>query len=61
MYFNYTQEELRSYCRQNIENFEIWARNIIHEKMSANYGSDYINYKVSDENYLVKKEIREHV
>ena len=61
MYHDYTQEELRTFCRQNIENFEIWARNLIHEKMSANYGPDYINYKVSDENFLIKREIREHV
>lgn len=61
MFYQYTQEELRAFCRKNIENFEIWARNIIHEKMIANYGSDYINYKVSDENFLIKREIREHV
>ena len=61
MYHEYSQDELRSYCRQNIENLEIWARNFIHEKMTAAYGKDYINYKTSDEAYLIKKEIRDHV
>lgn len=61
MYSFYTQDELRLICRQNIENFEIWARNFIHEKMNAKYGPDYINYKFPDGNYLIKKEVRQHV
>lgn len=61
MYHSYTQDELRSYCKQNLENFEIWSRNLIHEKMLESYGVDYINYQKTDGNFLLKKELREHV
>ena len=61
MYHEYTQEELRSYCRKSIETLEIWARNLIHEKMVAEYGADYIGLKTSNNEPLVKKEICNHI
>lgn len=61
MYYEYTQEELRSYCRSCIESLEIWARRLIHEKMSEKYGENYIDKRLPDGSFLVKKEIREHV
>ena len=61
MYHSYTQEQLRAYCRNCIEAMEIWARRLIDEKMTAEYGSSYIFQKVSPENYLVKDKIRKHV
>ncbi len=61
MYHEYTQDELRSFCKQNIENLEIWARNLIHEKLTTKYGSNYIQYKTPEQKFLIKKEIRQHV
>lgn len=61
MYNNYTEEELRSLCRQNIESLEMWARRLIHEKFTDKYGNNYVNHKTSDENFLIKKEVREHI
>ena len=61
MYHEYTQDELRSYCRKSIENLEVWARDLIHEKMVAEYGTDYINMKISKDEPLVKKEIYNHI
>lgn len=61
MFHNYTEEELRSICRTSIESLEMWARRLINEKMTENYGVDYINAKVSAEEYLINKEIRNHV
>lgn len=61
MYYTYTEEELRSLCRQSIESLEMWARRLIHEKFEEKYGHNYINVKVSDDNYLIKKEVRNHV
>lgn len=61
MYYNYTDEELRSFCRSSLESFEIWARRLIHEKMSEKYGESYIDKKLQDGNYIVKGEIRDHV
>lgn len=60
MYHEYTQEQLRAYCRNCIETVEIWARRLIHEKMTAEYGPDYINYRNNDEP-IVKKEVRNRI
>lgn len=61
MYHEYTQEQLRAYSRTYIETLETWARQLIHEKMKEEYGDNYIFIQLNDGNYLVKKEIREHV
>ena len=61
MYYEYTQEELRLYCRNNIESLETWARRLIHEKMVEKYGNDYVNKQLEDGNHLVKAEIRKHI
>lgn len=59
MFYDITQEELRSVCKQNIESLEIWARRIIHEELCRNYGADYFNYRFENGEYLVKNDIRE--
>ena len=41
MYYNDSDEDLRAFCRNSIETLEIWARNLIHEKLSAKYGDNY--------------------
>lgn len=61
MYHEYTQEELRAYCRTNIETLEIWGRRLIHEKMTSEYGENYIKLMISEDEYLVNKELRKHV
>lgn len=61
MYHKYTEEELRANCRTSLESFEIWARRLIHEKMVENYGEAYIDKRFEDGNYLIKKDVREHV
>ena len=61
MYHEYTQEQLRAYCRTYIETLEVWARRLIHEKMTEKYGDNYIFLSLEDGNFLVKKEIRDHV
>ena len=61
MYHEYTQEELRAYCRSCIESLEIWARRLVHEKMVEKYGENYIEKTLPDGNFLIKKEIRDHI
>lgn len=61
MYHNLTDIELRAICRTSIESLEMWARRLINQKMVENYGTDYINAKVSTGEHLIKKEIRTHV
>lgn len=52
---------IREKCRSRIESVEIWIRRIIDEELTKQYGSDYINIKVSDDAYLIKKEIRDNI
>ena len=61
MYFNYSDEDLRSYCRNCIESLELWARRLIDEQMSACFGVDYFDAKDSNGDYIIKKKIREQV
>lgn len=61
MFHNYTEEELRSICRTSIESLEIWARRLIHEQMCGTYGENYMEYKINNREFLIKKEVRLHV
>lgn len=61
MYHSFTTEELRSICKANIESVEIWARRLIHEQMRGRFGENYIEYKISNQEFLIKKEVRLHV
>lgn len=60
MLYSFTPDEIRSYCRTNIESLEIWARRLIHQKMIQKYGEKYYEGKDDKNNNIVKKEIREH-
>ncbi len=61
MYYDTSSEELRAYCRNCIESFEIWARRLIHEKMSEKYGENYIEATSDTGENIVKTDIRNHV
>ncbi len=61
MYHNYSQEELRAYCRSSIESLELWARRLIHEKMVEKYGYDYIDVTSETGEWIIKKEIRDRI
>lgn len=60
MLYNFTPDEIRSYCRGSIESFEIWTRRLIHQKMSQEYGNEYSEAKDGKGNNIIKKEIRDH-
>ena len=57
MYSEFSEEKLRSICREYIETFEKWARIIVDMELTRKYGIDYIHTKNSDGNFLIKKEI----
>ena len=61
MYHEYTQEQLRQYCRKNIESLEGWARRLIHEKMVVAYGENFANKQINNENYLINAKVRKHI
>ena len=49
--------QLRDACWKEIENVEHWARRLINEIMSENYGSDYFNYADGNGNRVIKSAI----
>lgn len=59
MYYRYSDEELRTICRNHIENFEKWARIFIHNVLSEKIGDNYFHEKGEDGNYRMKKAIVE--
>jgi len=61
MFYNFSDEKLRSYCRNSIESLEMWARRLIHEKMVEKYGEQYLDYQNPDGSYIIKSEIRKHI
>lgn len=52
---------IREKCRSRIEALEIWLRRIIDEELTKKYGSNYIDKKLTGNEYLIKKEIRENI
>lgn len=61
MFYQFSQEELRALCRTHIETLEMWARRFIHETLVQNYGKNYFDYKNSNGDPLINKEIRNNV
>lgn len=49
--------QIRDVCWKDIENMEHWARRLIHEMLSVQYGEDYFNYTDEKGNRLIKSEI----
>ena len=60
MYYQYSEEELRTICRTHIENFEKWARIFIHNILSEKLAADYFHAKGDDGNYRMKKSFVEN-
>ena len=48
--------QLRDACWKEIENVEHWARRLINEIMSENYGADYFNYVDDSGNRVIKSD-----
>ncbi len=61
MLLKYNIEELRSTCRYQIENFELWAKRLIHEKLESSYGTEYFDSKDNNGQNIIKREIRDNV
>lgn len=56
MYHNYSTEELRAYSRTAIESLELWARRLIDDLMTSEYGEDYLHTKSPNGDSLIKTE-----
>lgn len=58
---NIGEQEIRDICRHHIDSFENWSRRLIDETLKAAYGDDYFNYMVSDDQPLVKSEMKRRI
>jgi len=56
MFYSLTQEELRSMCKNSIETFEVWARRIIHEKLCSEYGENYFDIDIGNNEKVLNNE-----
>ena len=59
MLYSFSEEELRSLCRVNIEAFEKWARTVIDSELTKNLGVNYFDLEVAPNVPVVKKSIRD--
>lgn len=59
MFYSFSEEELRSVCRVNIEAFEKWARTIIDSELTKNLGENYFDIELTPGVPVVKKSIRD--
>ena len=57
MYNNIKIEEIRSQCKNTIENLEIWLRNLIDIELTENYNANYLEFLKDDGTRLIKKDI----
>jgi len=57
MYHNFTQDELRTFCKVQLEAFEKWARLFIDKILSSELGKEYFFEKNCDGNYKIKKSL----
>jgi len=56
-----TESELREACRARLEMLELWLRRLIHEQFEQIYSSDILNAKNAAGDFVLKKELREHI
>ena len=54
-------EEIRMLSKKQIELMEHWARRLIDELLKSDYGSDYINARKPNGEYLVKSSLRARI
>ena len=61
MFYSFSEEQLRAICKTSIESLEMWARRLIHDEMTRKFGDRFAYVQTNDGNFLVKKEIRQHI
>lgn len=59
--FDISETELRDLCRHHIDSFENWSRRLLDEVFKDAYGQDYFNYMITEDQPLVKAEIKRRV
>ena len=59
--WNMTELEAGDLCKHRLNTMELWARRLIEETFSEEYGKDYFNFKFDNGTPLVKNEIIKQV
>ena len=58
---NLQEVELRNLCRHRIDAFESWSRRLLDETFKSHYGDDYFEHMISENQPLVKSEIKKRI
>lgn len=58
---NLPETQLRDLCRHHVDTFENWSRRLLDETLKSHYGADYFDHMVTDQQPLVKKEIKRRI
>ena len=53
-----SETALRDLCRHRVDAFESWSRRLLDETLKKSYTADYFNYMISDNQPLIKQEIK---
>jgi hypothetical protein len=56
-----TERDLRDACRARLEMLELWLRGLIHEKFEEIYSNDILHAKNAAGDFVLKKQLREHI
>jgi hypothetical protein len=51
------ESELRDHCKRSIEGLELWLRRFIDQKLSVEYGNDYVDATKPSGNKVIRSEI----
>jgi len=51
------ESELRDHCKRAIEGLELWLRRLIHDKLSAAYGGNYLDAARPDGTRVIRSEL----
>ena len=56
-----TEVELRDLSRHHIDTFENWSRRLIDEILRKNYGDNYFDFMIKEDQPLVRSEIKKRI
>jgi hypothetical protein len=55
--YSLAERDLRDHCKRAIEALELWVRRLIHQKLNASYGVNYLDAQRPNGDRVVKKDI----
>ncbi len=55
IFSKYNEDEIRGVCRQSMETLEYWLRQIVEEKMTEEFGANYLDIKDIGESFILSQ------